>query len=68
MKEKKIGGIDSMINLLKTGTYTEEELLNKTGLSKVTISLQLKYKLPKKGVKIVKSNKEGVVAYTIAND
>ena len=56
---------NDMIELLKKNALTIDEIVVQTGLSKNTAQLQLNYHLPKKGVKIIKTDKNGVIAYKI---
>lgn len=67
VKEEKIGKIASLIALLKSGAYTIEELIEKSGASKATVALQLKYGLPKKGLKVKIETAGDKLTYTLKN-
>lgn len=61
MEVKKQGKIASMIELLKTGSFTVAEIIEKTGAGKATVITQLNK------IKAIKTKTGDVVTYTLSD-
>ena len=53
-----MGKISTLIKLLKEEKLTLPELVEKSGASPNTVKIQIKYLLPKKGLKVVKEGEK----------
>lgn len=57
--------IKKLTEMLKTGSYTINELIEGSGAKKTTIMLHIKYVYKKQGLNIVTEDKNGELAYSI---
>lgn len=57
--------IKKLIEMLKEGTYTLEELIEGSGLQKATVKIQITYRFKKAGMDVKITQKDGQVAYTL---
>lgn len=63
MENEKISGQARLIEALKVKPYTLEQLAVISGLKRATVRLQIKYHLWKKGVEVIKEEKDGKVYF-----
>lgn len=65
MKVKKESKINALRILLKTGSYTIDELIEKSKCAKTTVEGYVRWGFKRQGYIVEKIEKEGKLAYTL---